>query len=88
MWTRRCIQALRLEPQPLHRAPVTEVFLDDLIEVLGLHESVPDLFRVDNNRLSVLALIEAAGLVYPQRAGNLRRSEFIFEQRMKPALSI
>jgi hypothetical protein len=42
---------------------VEEVFLNDLFGVVGVGETVPDGFGIDDQDGSVLALVEAAGFV-------------------------
>jgi len=42
---------------------VQEVFVDDLLDVLEVDEAVPDGLRIDHDYGSVLALVEATGLV-------------------------
>jgi len=49
--------------QTLHGTPLNEVLLDDLVDVAGVNIAVPDGLGVDDNNGTVLALIQAAGLV-------------------------
>lgn len=49
--------------ETLDGAAVEEVLLDDLLGVVGVGETVPDGFGVDDEDRAVLALIEAAGLI-------------------------
>ena len=65
-----------------------KMLLDDLIQVLRLHKSIPNLLRIHDNRGPVLALLEATGLVHPQHAGQLGRLHFVFEQPMNFSLAI
>ena len=49
------------EAKTLHGLAVEQVRLDNFVDILQAHESVPDSFRVDDNGDAVFALIEAAG---------------------------
>ena len=48
------------EAEALDGAAVEDVLGDDLVYVLDLDEAVPDGLGVDNDRMAVLALVEAA----------------------------
>jgi hypothetical protein len=50
--------------EALDGTAMEEVFLNDLFRVVGVDETVPDGFGIDDEYGAVLALIEAAGLVY------------------------
>jgi hypothetical protein len=49
--------------EALDGTAVEEVLLDDLFGVVGIGETVPDGFGIDDEDGAVLALIEATGLV-------------------------
>jgi hypothetical protein len=51
------------QAETLDGATMEEVFLDDLFGVVGVGETVPDGFGVDDEDGAVLALVEATGLV-------------------------
>jgi hypothetical protein len=51
------------QPKTANRTAVNQMLLDDLIDVAGADVAVPDRLGIDDNNGSVLALIEAAGLV-------------------------
>src|SRR6185295_15565989 len=53
----------RLVAQPLDRATVQNVRLENLRQVAGLHAGIPHVLRVDDHHGAVAALREAAGLV-------------------------
>ena len=44
-----------------------QVFVDDLLDVLQFHKAVPDCLWIDDHHRAMLALIQAAGLVRPDR---------------------
>jgi hypothetical protein len=58
-----CIEALVGQAQALDRAPADQVLVDDFGGVFRADVAVPDSLGVDNHCPTVLALIEAAGLV-------------------------
>ena len=58
-----CIEALVGQAQALDRAPADQVLVDDFGGVFRADVAVPDRLGVDNHCPTVLALIEAAGLV-------------------------
>src|SRR5271170_289891 len=88
MRTGSSIQALRCKTQSLHRTAVPQMLFDDFVQVFWLHKSVPNLFRINHDRLPMLALLEAAGLVDPQHAMKLRGPHLVFQKRMKLALAV
>lgn len=49
--------------QPLHWLAANNMGLDDFVDIALFHESVPDRLGIDHDRLTVLALLEASGLV-------------------------
>jgi hypothetical protein len=51
------------EAQALDGVAADEVLLDDFVRVARVREAIPDAFWVDDEDRTVLALIEAAGLV-------------------------
>ncbi len=57
------IQASAGQTETLHRAPMDEVFGNDLFHILELHKAIPDPLRIDHHNRAMLALVEAAGLV-------------------------
>jgi hypothetical protein len=59
------VQTLVGDAEPLDWTPEDEVFPHDLFRVFELHMTVPDGVGVHNNRGSVLALVQASGLVNP-----------------------
>jgi hypothetical protein len=63
------IDALIRKPQPLYRPAAHKMLLHNLRRVRGLHVAVPDSFRVNNHRRPMLALIQTAGFVDADFAG-------------------
>ena len=63
------IQALLGQAQPLDRPPRDQVLGDNLRRVLGLDMAVPDSIGIDHYSRSMLALVQAAGLVDAHLAG-------------------
>jgi hypothetical protein len=57
------IEAGSRKTEPLHRAAMQEVFVDDLIYIFELDEAVPDRLGIDDDNRAMLALVEAARLV-------------------------
>jgi hypothetical protein len=51
------------ESQPLHRAAMHQVLVDDLIYIFKPDKAIPDSLGIDHNRRTMLALVETAGLV-------------------------
>jgi hypothetical protein len=49
--------------EALDRTAMEEVLLDDLFGVVGIGETVPDAFGIDDQDGAVFALVEAAGFV-------------------------
>src|SRR5262245_12248550 len=47
--------------QALDGPIVNKMLVDDLVDVVGRHVSIPDLLGVHHDRTAVLALVEAAG---------------------------
>ncbi len=65
-----------------------QVLLDNLVQVLRLHKSIPNLLRIDHDCRAMLTLLQAAGFVHPQHPGQLGCLDLVFEQRMKFSLPI
>jgi hypothetical protein len=57
------IDAAFRQAQAFDRATLNEVLFYDFFGVLGVSETIPDRFGVDHQDGSVLALVQAAGLV-------------------------
>jgi hypothetical protein len=51
------------QSQPFHRAAMHKVLVDNLIYIFKPDKAIPDSLGIDHNRWTVLALVEAAGLV-------------------------
>ena len=65
-----------------------EVLADDLPGVFHMHAAVPDSFGIDHDGGTVLALIEAAGLVDAYAAGETGSAGEILQFGVQVALSI
>jgi hypothetical protein len=63
------VDALVSESQALDRLSPNEVFADDLFGVFGLDVAVPHCLRVDDHDRAMFTLIEAAGFVDADFAG-------------------
>jgi hypothetical protein len=57
------IEAGSGQSQPFHRAAMHKVLVDNLIYIFKPDKAIPDSLGIDHNRWTVLALVEAAGLV-------------------------
>jgi hypothetical protein len=57
------VQAGFGEREALHGPAVEEMLVDDLVDVFGVNEAVPDGVGIDDDNGAVLALVEAAELV-------------------------
>jgi len=64
----RRVQALVGQHQSLDRFAAENMRVDDFIDVGFADMAIPDRFRVNDYSGSVLALIEAAGLIGPYSA--------------------
>jgi hypothetical protein len=61
------IHALVWQAQPLHRPPANQMLLDNCNRIFRLYAAVPDCLWINHYRGTMLALIQATGLVdsYP-----------------------
>src|SRR5205085_3832421 len=64
----RVVPAGTLDPQALDDAPVHQVLVDDLVDVLLVHARVPDFLRIHDHHRALVAAVQAAGLVDPDLA--------------------
>ena len=67
------------QAQPLDRLTANDVGFDDLVDVGFGDVPVPDGFWIDNDRRTVLALIQAAGLIRPHFALQAALRELLLE---------
>jgi hypothetical protein len=67
---------------------MAQMLLDDLIEIIGLNEPIPDLLGINHNGRAMLTLLQATRFVDAQHTGQLRRSDLVFEQLMQFTLPI
>ena len=59
---------------------MAQMLFNNLIQIFGSNESIPDLLRIDHDRGPMLTLLQAAGFVHPENAGKPRRFDLVFEQ--------
>ena len=78
-----CVQAGIGQTKPCQRPPMEQVFADNLLNVLQLDEAVPDGLGVDHDDGTVLALIEAARLICPDREFQASFLQGVFERRFE-----
>jgi hypothetical protein len=82
------VNALLGQDQPLDGNSANDVRFDNLVDVFHLHASVPDRIGIDNNRLAVLALIEASGFIGAHFAFQSSLGDFVFEYFLELAFAI
>ena len=75
------------QAQPLDRLTANDVGFDDLVDVGFGDVPVPDGFWIDNDRRTVLALIEASGLIRPHFALQAALRELLLECLLQLSLS-
>ena len=78
-----CIQTRIGQPQPLHRPPMRQVFLDDLLHVLHLYKAIPDRVRIDHHHRPMLALVQASQFIRPDLPLQPRLFDRVFEGRFQ-----
>jgi hypothetical protein len=83
MLTVFCIEARFGEPKPFHGLPPDDVRLDDFIHIDFGDVAIPDCVRIDHDVWSMLALIEAAGLIGANLAFQAALGELLFEQLLQ-----
>ena len=76
------------EPKPLDRPAADQVFRDNLFRVGRLHAAVPDSLRVHDDGRSMLALVQASGLVDAHRRAQAGGLGKLLKLRKQLALSI
>lgn len=82
------IDALVREQQTLYRSAVDQVFLHNLRCIFRLHMPVPDRLGINHDGGSVLALVEAAGLVNPNGTSQTGGFRKLLQLCMQFTLSI
>jgi hypothetical protein len=82
------VHALIGQPEPLHRAPVDQVFLHNLRSIFGLNVSVPDRLGVYHHGWTVFALIKTARLVNANRTSQACGLRKLLQLRVQFALAI
>ena len=84
MFADRSIQACVCESQSLDWSSADNVGLNDFVHIGFAHVPVPDRFRIDHDVRSVLALVEASGLVRPHSPLQSAFGEFLLEELLQP----
>jgi hypothetical protein len=84
----RSIQALVSDDEPFNRPASDEVFAYDLGHVFNFDSTVPDSFRIDDDRWTMLALVEASGLVHADRSTNAGGPHSVLERCMQLAFAV
>jgi len=82
------IQALARHPKPLNRPTANQVFLHNCDRIFGLHAAVPNRLWIDYDHWTMLALIQAPGLVDPHRRPQPGGPCQLLQLRVQLALSI
>ena len=88
MRTTLCIQALLGQPQPFHRPSLHQVLRHNLRGVPRLHIPIPDPFRINHHRWSMLALVQASRLVDPHLRPQTRGLGKLIQLRVQFALPV
>ena len=65
MRTTLCIQARIGQPQPIYRPPVEQMLVHDLLHIPRIDKPIPNRIRIHHQGRSVLALVQARGLIHP-----------------------
>ena len=82
------IQTTIRNPQPLDRPPVHQMLLYNLRRICRRHAAVPDSLWIYHHGRTMLALIQAPGLVDSHRATQVRRLHALLQLRGYIALSV
>lgn len=82
------VEAIFVEAQALDGTTADEVFGDDGFGIFRMDVAVPDGVRVDDDRGTVLALIETTGLVDAHAAGKAGFPAQLLQAGMQIAFSI
>jgi hypothetical protein len=69
-----------------HRLTADDMRFNDFIHIFGMNASIPDGFRIDNDRGTEFALIEASRLI-GTNVFDAARGQFSFEQALQLALT-
>ena len=58
-----CIQARIGQPQPLNRAPMHKMLVNDLFHISRMNKPIPNRIRIDHDNRPMFALVKTAQLV-------------------------
>ena len=83
MLTSCAVQTLVLQHQALNRPPADNVRFDNFIHVGQTDSAIPDRLGIDHEVRSVLALVQAAGLVGAHSALQPALGQFLLEQLLQ-----
>src|SRR5215475_3007385 len=81
------IQALLLQEQTFHGPASDNMGIDDLVYVGKGNPAIPYRFGIDHDIRSVLALIEASGMIGPHLAFQATFGKFLFERLLEFGLA-
>jgi hypothetical protein len=84
----RSIQAFVGNQQTLDRLPVQDVRFDDLLNVRRRYSPVPNTFRINDHRWSVLALVETSRHVGAHTFLEATQGELLFEEILQLSLTL
>jgi hypothetical protein len=82
------VQALVGDLQPLDGAASNQVLGDDLGGVFGFDATIPVSLRIDHNRRTMFALVQAAGFVDPNSSDKASFADELLKPRVQFARSI
>ncbi len=86
--TGRCIDAAVREHEPLHRAAIDQVGLDDLFDIAGRYESVPDSVGINHDGWAVFALIQTTRFIHANGRFQARILNLVLEEWQEFAFAI
>lgn len=78
------VEAVFGETQALDGPPFDDVRLHNLLDIGFADMSIPDRFGINHNVRSVLALVEASGLIGAHAAFQPMLGEFLLEDLLQP----
>ena len=82
------IQTFVRQHQPLNLVSAQQVLLDDLGDVFRPYKPVPHRLRINDHRVPVFALVEAARFICPDADVQPRRPDLILEDAVKLSFAL